>query len=152
MAEIYNSIFELSLRALLVLKTAQHPLTEEEIATTDFITVYGTDFGIADMNLHGDNSYKYSESATRHEKMDAALKNLALRGFIDIVLSKKAGMVYKINGVGISLCESLESPYAKEYLMYSQRALQYISSHGIKVVRSEILRKSQTNVRRDGNA
>lgn len=42
------------------------------------------DFGIADMNLQEDNSYKYCESATRHEKIDAALKELVLWGFIDI--------------------------------------------------------------------
>jgi hypothetical protein len=61
MAEIFNSIFELSLRALLVMKNAQRPLTEEEVVIADFIAVYGTDFGIADVNLHGDNSYKYCE-------------------------------------------------------------------------------------------
>ncbi len=152
MAEIFNSVFELSLRALLVLKAAQRPLTEEEVATADFITVYGTDFGIADVNLHGDNSYKYCESATRHKKIDAALKDLTLHGLIELVLSEKTGMVYKINSAGDSLCDSLESTYAKEYLLYSQRALQYISSRGIKVIRSEILRKSQSNIRRDRNA
>lgn len=37
-------------------------------------------FGIADMNLQEDDSYKYCESATRHERMDAALKELVLWG------------------------------------------------------------------------
>ncbi|HPD88456.1 MAG TPA: hypothetical protein PLU75_03115 [Oscillospiraceae bacterium] len=152
MAEIFNSIFELSLRALLVMKNAQRPLTEEEVVIADFIAVYGTDFGIADVNLHGDNSYKYCELATRRKKMDDALKDLTLRGLIDLVLSEKTGMVYIINSVGYSLCERLESTYAKEYLLYSQRALHYISSHGIKVIRSEILRNSQLNIGRDENA
>ena len=152
MAEIFNSIFELSLRALLILNTTQHPLTEEEIATADFISVYGTDFGIACSNLHGDNSYKYCESATRHEKMNAALRELALRGLIELVLSNKTGMVYRINKTGESFCQSLESTYAKDYSMYSERALQYISTRGVKAIRAEILSKSQSNIRRDGNA
>jgi len=60
------------------LEISQHPLSKEDIATTDFITVYGMAFGIADMNLQEDDSYKYCESATRHERMDAALKELVL--------------------------------------------------------------------------
>lgn len=149
MTELFNSIFELSLRALLVLSNSKEPLSEEEIATADFIAIYGMDFGISDTNLHGDNTYKYCESATRHKKMDMALKNLALRGLIDMVLSKRSGVLYRINNTGIDYCGSLESTYAKEYIELSAYALKYISSHGIKEVRSEILRNSQTNIRRN---
>lgn len=151
MTELFNSIFELSIRALLVLNNARQPLSEEKIATTDFITIYGTDFGISDTNLHGDNTYKYCESATRHRKMDLALKDLSLRGMIDMVLSKKSGVLYRINEIGMKFCQSLESSYAKEYTKLSEYALEYISLHGIKEVRSEILRNSQTNIRRNAN-
>jgi len=36
--------------------------------------------------------------------------------------------------------------------MYSERAMQYISARGVKAIRAEILSKSQSNIRRDGNA
>lgn len=149
MTELFNSTFELSLRALLVLSNSQEPLSEEIIATADFITIYGTDFGISGTNLHGDNTYKYCESATRHKKMDMALRDLALRGLIDVVLSRKSGIFYRINVTGILFCKSLESTYAKEYVELSNFALEYISSHGIKEVRSEIIRNSQTQIRRN---
>ena len=80
MNNIFNTSFEISLRVLLTLESA--PLqwwTADLIAASDFITVYSGDFDIASENLHGVNSFKYSEFALRREMVKEALKALVAR-------------------------------------------------------------------------
>lgn len=57
MNELFNSPFELSLRVLIILNTAQLRLTIDKIVAYDFISTYSSDFGISESNLHGNNSY-----------------------------------------------------------------------------------------------
>lgn len=152
MNEIFNSTFELSLRALLVLQNAQFPLSGETVAIADFVSVYGVAFGISKSNLHGDNSYKYCEAATRREKIEVALKDLVIRGLAELVLSDKTGLTYQITDSGRRFCGSLNSTYADEFSLYSKRALQHIEKCGMENIRSEIIEKSQSSVRRRGNA
>ena len=52
MNELFNSPFELSLRVLIILNTAQLRLTIDKIVAYDFISTYSSDFGISESNLH----------------------------------------------------------------------------------------------------
>ncbi len=115
MSNIFNTSFEISLRVLLTLESA--PLqwwTADLIAASDFITVYSGDFGIAAVNLHGVNSFKYSEFALRREMVKEALKALVARDLID-VKSAKDGFMYTLSKNGGEFCGEIESSYAQSY-------------------------------------
>ncbi len=110
----YNSIFEIKLRILLLLEhSRQEFLSSDMIAALDFITVYGKEFNVSDINLHGDNRFKFSELPSRREKVFSALKELVKDNMVDIDLSK--GFQFQINNRGYQFIEALESNYAIEY-------------------------------------
>ncbi len=110
----YNSIFEIKLRILLLLEhSRQEFLSSDMIAALDFITVYGKEFNVSDINLHGDNRFKFSELPSRREKVFSALKELVKDNMVDIDLSN--GFQFQINNIGYQFIETLESNYAIEY-------------------------------------
>lgn len=112
---IFNTPFEISLRVLLTLESA--PLqwwTMDLIAASDFITVYSGDFSIACENLHGANSFKYSEFALRREMVKEALKVLVIRKLTDVKLGQD-GFVYTLSKSGGDYCGKIESSYAQSY-------------------------------------
>ena len=114
MNNLYNSVNELKLRVLLLLsETPIYPLSEDMILAIDFISVYGKDFGISDDNLHGDNSYKYSELPSRKEVLDKTIKCLFLEGLIN--LDTKKGYRYQISDSGLNYISLLDDDYAEEY-------------------------------------
>ena len=114
MIRLYNSVNEVKLRVLLLLdETIKYPLTEDMILAMDFISVYGKDFGICEENLHGDNSYKYSELASRKEVINQSIKRLFLEGLIDVDTSK--GYRYSINDSGIDFISHIYNDYTEEY-------------------------------------
>lgn len=82
MNELFNSPFELSLRVLIILNTAQLRLTIDKIVAYDFISTYSSDFGISESNLHGNNSYRFSEYTTKRIIITQSIKNLVLEGFV----------------------------------------------------------------------
>lgn len=111
---IYNSIFEIELRILLLLEhSKQDFLSSDMIAALDFITVYGKEFGVSKINLHGDNRFKFSELPSRREKVYQSIKELVKKNMIDIDISK--GFKFQINENGYNFIEKLESNYAIEY-------------------------------------
>ncbi len=115
MNNIFNTSFEISLRVLLTLESA--PLqwwTADLIAASDFITVYSGDFDIATENLHGVNSFKYSEFALRREMVKEALKALVARKLTDVKLGQD-GFVYTLSKSGGDYCGKIESSYAQSY-------------------------------------
>ena len=105
---IFNTSFEISLRVLLTLESS--PLqwwTADLIAASDFITVYSVDCIIATENLHGVNSFKYSEFALRREMVKEALKALVARNLADVKLDRD-GFVY-------TLSKCTDDYYRKQY-------------------------------------
>lgn len=116
MNKIFNSPFEAGLRSLLVLYTI-HPQTAtvDRITAYDFITIYSSDFGITDQNLHGNNHFNFSELASKRNNCDQGLKEFALNGLISVHRNNH-GFTYGINNTGKTYVESLSSDYAQQYL------------------------------------
>lgn len=85
MTELFNTPFETSLRVLLLLETeARTDFSINMIACVDFAALYGKSFDISEMNLHGDNLFKFSEFATRKELTRDGMAFLVRRGFVDV--------------------------------------------------------------------
>jgi hypothetical protein len=148
MAKMFNTPFEVSLRILLTFESA--PLqwwTADRIAACDFITVYGGDFGIADENLHGENSYKYSEFTLRRELVKEALKIMVSRQYVD-VKSTNNGFMYALGKLGGDYCAELDSGYAESYRELSKMVYKQMLEKTDREVMGLINRNSISSLRR----
>ena len=114
MANIFNTDFEISLRALLLLDAYNSYLSQDIIRDLDLLATYGKEFGVSETNLHGDNSYSFSEMASRHDIIKNAIKQLVTDGLI-LVKATSAGFSYKISLKGKEYVSSMESDYVSEY-------------------------------------
>ncbi|AQU05377.1 hypothetical protein B1778_01165 [Dehalococcoides mccartyi] len=149
MISVFNTPFEVSLRVLLALSADGKPLTTDMIAAMDFISVYGKNFGIAEANLHGDNSYKYGEFSNRRVMVKKALKSLVIDGMVD-VYQKDGGFHFAINDAGEAFRSSLTSEYADEYAQAAKKAVAYIDGKSEREIITEINRQSTTTLRLGG--
>lgn len=128
MNNIFNTTFEVSLRVLLTLEASSREwVSADRISASDFVTVYGKEFGIADENLHGENSYKYSEFSLRRELVKEALKSLVAHGLV-FVQATSDGFLYTLSKTGGEYCAELESEYAQSYRDIASTVKQFISN------------------------
>lgn len=115
MTKLFNSTFEVSLRALLLLsQTADVNMTIDRIVAYDFISLYSRHFDLAEVNLHGDNEYGFSELSARRTVMQAALKELVLDGLAR-ASRRKDGFCYEITETGVAFCQKQTTDYANTY-------------------------------------
>ena len=127
MSDVFNTLFELSLRILLILKTVgNRNITSDMIAAVDFISVYARDFGISDVNLHGDNNFKFSEFAVRRDNVNKAVKQLVLSGLVTVAV-RQSGFTYSITETGSAYCSRFENEYAVSYRVLVQRTWELVS-------------------------
>ena len=115
MTELFNSTFEVSLRALLILsQTSDMNMTIDRLVAYDFISLYSRYFDLAETNLHGDNEYGFSELSARRTVMQAALKDLVLDGLVKAT-RRKYGFCYEITETGTAFCKKQTTGYAETY-------------------------------------
>lgn len=114
MSKIFNSEFEISLRIICVLKTSPEPLSVEKIQIIDFIATYGKDFGLAKLNLHGDNAFKKGEIYARKALINSSIKKMVLEGLVEFTATKE-GFHYCLSKNGRALFDMLNDEYAYEY-------------------------------------
>lgn len=123
MNSIFNSVFENSLKVVLLLKEMTDPATADRVAALDFITTYAGSLGTGTLNLNGDNVYMYSEFTVRRRVIKEALKDLVLFGYVDPEKTSE-GIVYQITEDGIGYAADMQSDYAKEYSQTARCALE----------------------------
>jgi len=148
MSNLFNTPFELSIRALIILDTAGNPgETADMIAAADFITVYGKDFGMSDANLHGDNDYKFSEFALRRELVKKAVKLLVVKDLIN-VSSTDNGFFYSINQKGVAYCAKFTNDYALTYRRLAKKVRAYTANKSEREILGLINRQSLSSLQR----
>lgn len=148
MAELFNTVFEMKLHLLFVLAAdIGSPMSIDKILATDFIAVYGKEFGISSSNLHGNNPYKYSEITVKRELLKLAVKEAVLDGLADFLPSVETGMMYRVNFKGISFCNSFHTSYAEEYQFLARSALEYLSSKTESEIAAFLNEKAITSIR-----
>lgn len=96
------------------------------ISAFDFITIYGSDFGISHTNLHGNNEFSFSEYAVRRELFQDSVKDLLINDEIQLNTSE-LGFTYSITKKGVSLCEEMTTQYAADYINAAYRTQSFIS-------------------------
>ena len=128
MKNVFNTPFEMSLRILIILYAAQSKLSIDRITALDFISIYGRDFGVSEYNLHGNNSYRFSEYAIKREIASQAIKELVLRNYIT-PYCYKSGFGYNISSSGISFCETLSDEYAECFTNVVKKSIVLFSNY-----------------------
>lgn len=120
MSNLFNSIFETSLRVLLTLYVHEKEMSLDRIVAIDFITIYAADFNIAQNNLHGINEFSFSQYSFRRDTIAEAIKTLLICEEINLQTNSD-GFVYKITDKGASVCDEMTTEYAAEYINLSYK-------------------------------
>ena len=128
MNKLFNTEFEVSLRLLLLLKTAgAGGLTVDRAAVSDYVAIYSKSCGIWDENLNGDSSYCFSEFATKRLLVSKALKTMVLNGVADVAPSKN-GFLYYLSETGKKAVAKMNNLYSFMYIMHAKKALDYFKN------------------------
>ena len=96
---LFNTAFENSLHALILLDIYENAVSADMLVYMDFITVYAKSFDIGDKNINGDNGYKYVERTSRRRIKKKALERLVVDGRIEPEKTDD-GMKYIITQLG----------------------------------------------------
>lgn len=149
MNELFNTPFETGLRAMLILySTNSYGMTIDRIVAYDFMTIYGGDLGISNINLHGINHFNFSELASKRAICSEGLKMFVLEGLITVTRNKN-GFLYSITLAGKKYVEELKSNYKNQYLdilkgvqskyetVADSELIKYISNTAIRALRRE---------------
>ena len=113
--KIIGSSFELSLRYLLLLDVCDETqLTETRLCCFDFISTYARDFGFCEENLHGYNTYRYSEFISRQISAPEAIRYLVIKGYVNVTPTKD-GFKYSLTESGHKKCNTLQNDYISNY-------------------------------------
>ena len=147
MNKLFNSVFENSLRILLLLAEFDCRQSLDKIYATDFMVSYGATFGVSKSDLNGDNQYKFSEFASRREIVRQALKQLVLDGLVwpD---NSAAGILYSITDAGREYGDTLDSEYAKEYRSIARKIVEIFSDVSERSIIEKINKMSAESLRK----
>ena len=116
MNKLFNTPFETGLRAMLILAaTKSRGMTIDRITAYDFMTLYGSDFGVSDHNLHGINHFSFSELTTKRAVCSDGVKSFVLDGLISVKRGK-SGFSYSLTPSGRKYVDKLESDYKTQYI------------------------------------
>lgn len=116
MNSLFNTPFETGLRAMLILfATHSRGMTIDRITAYDFMTIYGSDFGVSKDNLHGINHFSFSELTTRRAICLDGIKSFILDGLIAVTRGKH-GFTYALTSSGKKYIENLDSDYKSQYV------------------------------------
>lgn len=145
--KLFNSAFENSLRILLLLAEFNCGQSLDKIYALDFMVSYGATFGVSEVDLNGDNQYKFSEFASRREIVRLALKQLVLDGLV-LPDNSAAGILYSITDAGREYGATLESDYAEEYRITARKIVKIVSAVSERTIIDKINKMSAESLRK----
>lgn len=99
---------------LILSVTNTRGMTIDRITAYDLMTIYGSDFGVSEKNLHGINHFSFSELTSRRTICAEGLKEFVLDGLITVKRGK-GGFTYALTSSGRKYIEKLDSDYKKQY-------------------------------------
>ena len=142
MNKLFNSVFENSLRILLLLAEFDCGQSLDKIYATDFMVTYGATFGVSESDLNGDNQYKFSEFASRREIVRLALKGMVLPE------NSATGILYSITNAGRDYSATLTSEYAEEYRSTARKIVEIVSNAAERTIIHKINKMSAESLRK----
>lgn len=146
MNRLFNSNFENSLRLLILMDEFVMPKSVDMLYAADFMSAYGATFQLSQVDLNGENPYKFSEFASRRGVVREALKELVLEGYV-VPLKLDKGFAYTISSEGEDYCQSLESEYAAEYRRVASKVVRAIGDKSERTIISMINKMSANTLK-----
>lgn len=119
---LFSSLFETSLRILVLLDELNSALDENQICCIDFMAIYGADFGLLDENLHGNGLFRFSEFSAKSLVIAETIKRLVVESLISFIPTQ-TGYLYTVNDIGKNTIARISDSYEKEYRI-AVRAVQ----------------------------
>lgn len=87
-SSVFNSVYETSMRLVLLLFAFDAPLSSEELFVFDFVATYGKEFGLTDVSLNGDSEFTLSKATLRRKRVMETISYLVRNGYVTPVIAK----------------------------------------------------------------
>lgn len=134
MIKIFNSKHEISFRVLVLLNIINKNCSLDLITSLDLFATYGKAYEMIDYNLHGDNTYTFSEITSRRKLINEALRSLVLEGLI-IPSQNAYGFTYSISEEGMKICSKMDTDY---FIQYSE-SVQIVNDFTANMTEEQIV-------------
>lgn len=116
-SSVFNSVYETSMRLVLLLNTFDCPLSSEELFVFDFIATYGKEFGLTDVSLNGDSEFTLSKATLRRKRVIEAVSYLVRNGYITFIAEKNETK-YELTKRGNGFYKKIsQSGYSEKYIL-----------------------------------
>lgn len=116
-SSVFNSVYETSMRLVLLLNTFDCPLSSEELFVFDFIATYGKEFGLTDVSLNGDSEFTLSKATLRRKRVMEAVSYLVRNGYI-MFIAEKNETKYELTKRGNGFNKKIsQSGYSEKYIL-----------------------------------
>ena len=116
-SSVFNSVYETSMRLVLLLNTFDCPLSSEELFVFDFIATYGKEFNLTDVSLNGDSEFTLSKATLRRKKVMEAISYLVRNGYIMPIIAKSETK-YELTDKGNEFYKKISmSGYSEKYIL-----------------------------------
>lgn len=116
-SSVFNSVYETSMRLVLLLNTFDCPLPSEELFVFDFIATYGKEFGLTDISLNGDSEFTLSKATLRRKRVMEAISYLVRNGYIMPIIAKSETK-YELTDKGNEFYKKIsQSGYSEKYIL-----------------------------------
>lgn len=113
---VFNSIYETSMRLVLLLFALEKPLSSEELFVFDFVSTYGKEFGLTDISLNGDSEFTMSKATLRRKRVIESIAYLVRNGYITPISTDE--IKYELTNKGKEFYKKIcTSKYSEKYIL-----------------------------------
>ncbi|MGX8679639.1 MAG: ABC-three component system middle component 2 [Sphaerochaetaceae bacterium] len=146
MSDLFNSVFETSLRVLLLMPIINEPASFDKIALLDFMTTYSKVFNLTDENLNGNSDFVFSEYTLRRELVKSAIKKLVLEGLLTPSIEEECLMLAS-SSQGRTAQTKMVDSYSKKYQAAAKTVLAFTKNMNEQQIASLITEKAVSSVK-----
>lgn len=116
-SSVFNSVYETSMRLVLLLFAFDAPLSSEELFVFDFVATYGKEFGLTDVSLNGDSEFTLSKATLRRKRVMEAISYLVRNGYITLIAEENETK-YELTERGNEFYKKIsQTGYSEKYIL-----------------------------------
>lgn len=116
-SSVFNSVYETSMRLVLLLFAFDAPLSSEELFVFDFVATYGKEFGLTDVSLNGDSEFTLSKATLRRKRVVEAVSYLVRNGYITLIAEENKTK-YELTERGDEFYKKIsQTGYSEKYIL-----------------------------------
>ena len=116
-SSVFNSVYETSMRLILLLYAFGGPLSSEELFVFDFVATYGKEFGLTDVSLNGDSEFTLSKATLRRKRVMESISYLVRNGYITLIAEENETK-YELTERGNEFYKKIsQTGYSEKYML-----------------------------------